>query len=341
MDLHIVWFVLIAVLWTGYFALDGFDLGVGILLPFLGKGDTRRRIILNTVGPHWDGNEVWLITAGGATFAAFPGWYATLFSGFYLPLFLILIALILRGIAFEFRSKDENPRWRSLWDWCAFIGSLVPALLWGVAFANFLRGVPISADLQYAGGFWNLLNPFALVGGLVSLSGFVLYGALFLSLKTTGELQEQARKTAWRFWPVAVFLFAVFSISSYFATDVLNKIGVNPGVIPIGAALTLLTVGWFIRNRREGWAFSMLALTIVFSMASIFIYLYPNVLISRGNPANNLTIYNVSSSPATLRLMAIIAAIFVPIVLAYQGWSYRVFRKRIGETAEDIKGLKY
>ena len=180
MDLNIVWFILIAVLWTGYFALDGFDLGVGILLPFLGKDDTRRRIILNTIGPHWDGNEVWLITAGGATFAAFPGWYATLFSGFYLPLFLILIALILRGIAFEFRSKDENPRWRSLWDWCAFNGSLVTAILWGVAFANFIRGVPIDGELQYAGGFWNLLNPFALLGGLVSVTGLILYGSAFL-----------------------------------------------------------------------------------------------------------------------------------------------------------------
>jgi len=341
MDLNIVWFVLIAVLWTGYFALDGFDLGVGILLPFLGKDDTKRRIILNTIGPHWDGNEVWLLTAGGATFAAFPGWYATLFSGFYFPLFLILIALILRGIAFEFRSKDENPHWRSLWDWCAFVGSLIPALLWGVAFANFVRGVPISADLQYAGGFWNLLNPFALLGGLVSLTGFTLYGAVFLSLKTTGDLLEKTRKTAWRMWPVVVMVLIAYTVASYFATDVLAILGINPGVVPIGAVLALLASGWFIRNRREGWAFTLLALTVIFVMATIFIELFPNVLISLGNPANNLTIYNVSSSPTTLRLMTIIAAIFVPVVLAYQGWSYWVFRKRISEKPEDIQALKY
>lgn len=341
MALNVVWFVLIAILWTGYFVLDGFDLGVGILLPFLGKNDTRRRIILNTIGPHWDGNEVWLLTAGGATFAAFPGWYATLFSGFYLPLFLILIALILRGISFEFRSKDENPRWRSLWDWCAFAGSLVPALLWGVAFANFVRGVPIDANLQYAGGFWNLLNPFALLGGLVSLSSFTLYGALFLSLKTTGHLLENSRKTARRLWPIVVIVVMAYVITSYFATDVINTLGINPGVIPIASILTLLTSGWFLRNRREGWAFTLIALTIVFSMATIFIQLFPNVLLSLGNPANNLTIYNVASSQATLKLMTIVAAIFVPIVLAYQVWTYWIFRKRISEKPEDIQALKY
>lgn len=341
MDLNTVWFILIAVLWTGYFALDGFDLGVGILLPFLGKNDIKRRIILNTIGPHWDGNEVWLLTAGGATFAAFPGWYATLFSGFYLPLFLILIALILRGIAFEFRSKDEDPRWRSLWDWCAFAGSLVPALLWGVAFANFVRGVPISADLQYAGGFWNLLNPFALLGGLVSLTGFTLYGAVFLSLKTTGDLLENARKTARRLWPVTVAVMVAYSAVAYFEIDVISILGINPGVIPIGSIIALLLAGWFIRNRREGWAFSMLALTVIFVVMTIFIELFPNVLISLNNPANNLTIYNVASSPKTLRLMTIIALIFVPIILAYQGWSYWIFRKRISDKPEDIRALKY
>ncbi len=341
MDLNTVWFILIAILWTGYFALDGFDLGAGILLPFLGKDDTKRRIILNTIGPHWDGNEVWLITAGGATFAAFPGWYATLFSGFYLPLFLILVALILRGVAFEFRSKDENPLWRKLWDWCAFVGSLIPALLFGVAFANFVRGVPIDAQLQYAGGFWNLLNPFALLGGLVSLTGFTLYGALFLTIKTSGTLMEAAQKIAWRMWLVVVIIFATYTISSYFVLDVVNKLGINPGVPPIFAALALLSAGWFIRNQQDGWAFTMAALTIILSMTTIFIELYPNVLVSLGNPANNLTIYNVSSSQTTLRLMSIIAIIFVPIVLAYQAWAYRIFRKRISDSPEDIKSLKY
>lgn len=341
MDLNTIWFVLIAILWTGYFALDGFDLGAGILLPFLGKDDTKRRIILNTIGPHWDGNEVWLITAGGATFAAFPGWYATLFSGFYLPLFLILVALILRGVAFEFRSKDENPLWRKLWDWCAFVGSLIPALLFGVAFANFVRGVPIDAQLQYAGGFWNLLNPFALLGGLVSLTGFTLYGALFISIKTSGNLMEAARKLAGQMWFVVMAIFAVFAISSYLSVDIVNKDFIISGAPLILAVLALLGSGWFIRRKKDGWAFAMAALTIILSMTTIFIELYPNVLVSLGNPVNSLTIYNVSSSQTTLRLMSIVAIIFVPIVLVYQAWAYRLFRKRLSDSPEDIKSLKY
>ncbi|MEN6410659.1 MAG: cytochrome d ubiquinol oxidase subunit II, partial [Anaerolineaceae bacterium] len=207
MSLETIWFILIAVLFTGYFILEGFDFGVGILLPFLGKDDLKRRVLINTIGPHWDGNEVWLITAGGAMFAAFPGWYATLFSGFYLPLFLILIALIFRGVAFEFRSKDDRPLWRSFWDWAIFFGSLIPALLWGVALANFIRGVPIDASMNYTGGFWNLLNPYALVGGFVSLLGFTLQGAIFLSLRTTDFIHEGARKIVNALWlPVALLL---------------------------------------------------------------------------------------------------------------------------------------
>src|SRR5512141_1185399 len=204
MDLNTLWFILIAVLWIGYFALEGFDMGVGILLPFIGKTDLKRRVMINTIGPHWDGNEVWLLTAGGATFAAFPNWYATLFSGFYLALFLLLLALIVRGVAFEFRSKDENRRWRALWDGCIFAGSLVPALLIGVAFGNLVRGVPIDAQMNYVGGFFNLLNPYALLAGLATLSSFTLYGAIFLALKTDGELRQRAQKAAGRLWPVVV-----------------------------------------------------------------------------------------------------------------------------------------
>ncbi|HMD88472.1 MAG TPA: cytochrome d ubiquinol oxidase subunit II, partial [Anaerolineaceae bacterium] len=233
MDLNTLWFILIAILYIGYFILEGFDFGVGILLPWLGKNDIQRRVIINTIGPHWDGNEVWLITAGGATFAAFPIWYATLFSGFYMPLFLMLLALIVRGVAFEFRSKDDNPRWRSLWDWAIFGGSLLPSILWGVAFANIVRGVPIDSGLNYVGGFWNLLNPYALLGGLVTLSGFVLQGSVFLALKTSGEISENARRTAMRFWLPTLVILVAFTVASYFATDILSKLGVNPGPIPI------------------------------------------------------------------------------------------------------------
>jgi cytochrome d ubiquinol oxidase subunit II len=336
MDLQIVWFILIAILYIGYFALDGFDLGVGILLPFLAKDDLRRRVIINTIGPHWDGNEVWLITAGGATFAAFPNWYATLFSGFYFPLLLILLALIVRGVSFEFRSKDGNPRWRSFWDWSIGISSFVPALLWGVAFANFIRGVPIDQNMMYVGGFWNLLNPYGLIGGLASLTGLTLYGAVFISLKTTGDLLTSAQKVAWRLWPISIGVLFVFTISTYLFTDVLSRIGVNPGPIPIGAVLAMLGAGHFTYTRKSGWAFILILLSVILSVASIFLNLYPNVLISSLNSEWSLTIYNSSSSPYTLGVMSIVALIFIPIILAYQGWTYWVFRKRIELKSESL-----
>ena len=329
MDLNTLWFILVGVLYIGFFVLEGFDLGVGILLPFLGKDETRRRVIINTIGPHWDGNEVWLLTAGGATFAAFPSWYATLFSGFYFPLFLILIALIVRGVAFEFRSKHDDPNWRKLWDWCIFFGSAVPALLFGVAFANFVRGVPIDQEMIYVGGFWNLLNPFALLGGLVSLCGFILHGAVFLSLKTTDELLKSAQSAARRMWLPTLVVLSGFIVATYLSTDVLKRLGVNPGVIPIGAALSLLAAGYFIYARRSGWAFFLTTLAIVFAGATIFLELYPRVLVSSLDPNYSLTIYNASSSPYTLKVMSIVALVFVPIVLAYQGWTYWVFRKRV------------
>lgn len=337
MDLNTLWFILITILYMGYFVLEGFDFGVGILLPFLGKDDDRRRVLLNTIGPHWDGNEVWLITAGGATFAAFPHWYATLFSGFYLPLFLLLLALIVRGVGLEFRSKLESPRWRAAWDWAICIGSFVPALLWGVAFANFIKGVPIDASMNYVGGFWNLLNSYALLGGLVSLFGFTLHGAIYLSLKTTGELVEEARRVAMRVWPLTLLVLAAFTVVTYLNTDIVSKLGVNPGPVPIGAVVALLVVGWFIRGRRDGWAFFFTSTAIILSVATIFLALYPRVLVSSLDPAWNLTIYNTASSAYTLRVMSIIALVFVPVVLFYQGWSYWVFRKRISGKAETLE----
>jgi len=336
MDLNILWFILIGVLYIGYFVLEGFDLGVGILLPFLGKDDHKRRIIINTIGPHWDGNEVWLITAGGATFAAVPNWYATLFSGVYLPLFLILLALIVRGVAFEFRSKDDDPRWRSLWDWAIFVGSLIPALLWGVAFTNFIKGVPIDQTMTYVGGFWNLLNPYALLGGLVSLSGFILHCALFLNLKIAGNLGEAALNAAKKVWIPTIVVLALFVIATYFFPDVLNKLGVNPGPIPIFAPITLLLAGYFINIKRSGWAFVMTGLSILLATSTIFIILFPRVMVSSINPEFSLTIYNAASSPYTLTVMAIVALIFLPFVLGYQVWAYWVFRKRVSQKVEDL-----
>lgn len=336
MDLQIIWFVLIAVLFIGYFVLDGFDMGVGILLPFLGKDNLRRRIMINTIGPHWDGNEVWLLTAGGAMFAAFPNWYATLFSGFYLPLFFMLLALIVRGVAFEFRGKHDSPRWVRAWDWCIFIGSLLPAFLWGVAFANFVRGVPIDAKMNFVGSVLDLLNPFALTGGLVSLFGFTLHGSIFLLLKTSGPLVDETRRFALRLWLPTLIVLVGYTIFSYFETDAYTKLGINPGPVPIGAVLALLISGWLVRVKRDGWAFTMTSLSILFSVATIFMELFPRVLISSLNPQWSLTIQNSSSSPYTLQVMAIVALIFVPLVLVYQGWSYWVFRKRITHKPEDL-----
>ncbi len=331
MDLNTLWFVLVAILYSGFFVLEGFDFGVGILLPVLGKDDLKRRIMVNTIGPFWDGNEVWLLTAGGATFAAFPEWYATLFSGFYLALFLVLLALIVRGVAFEFRSKDHHPRWRALWDWCIFFGSLLPALLFGVAFANLIRGVPIDAAMNYVGNFGDLLSWYALFGGLASLTMFILHGAIYLTLKTTGDLQERSHKIAFRLWPATILLLLLFFVGTYFQTDIIDQLGVNPGIVPISAGIAILLVGPLLRARRDGWAFGMTFVTILFSVATIFLILYPRVMVSSLDPAYSLTIYNSSSSDYTLRIMTIIALILVPFVLAYQAWSYWVFRKRVTE----------
>lgn len=329
LDLNTIWFILVTVLFIGYFILEGFDFGVGILLPFLGKDDQDRRLLINTIGPFWDGNEVWLITAGGAIFAAFPNWYATMFSGFYLALVLMLFALIFRGVAFEFRSKDKYPAWRTTWDWAIFFGSFVPALLWGVALGNLLRGVPIDQNMIYVGGFFNLLNPYALLGGVTTLAIFILQGALFLGLKTSGEMMDRAVAATKKVGPVATVLVFLFVVAGYFFTDAFARLGINPGLIPIAAGGTLLAAGWFVHHDQPGWAFIMNCLAILFSTVTIFMSLYPRVIVSSLNPDWSLTVYNASSSPYTLRLMTIVALIFVPIVLAYQGWSYWVFRERL------------
>lgn len=335
MDLGVLWFLLIAVLFIGYFILEGFDFGVGMLMPFLGKKDNERRAFINTIGPHWDGNEVWLITAGGATFAAFPHWYATLFSGFYIPLFLLLVGLIFRGVAFEFRSLDESSRWRTAWDWIIFAGSLVPSLLLGIAFSNLARGVPIDANMEYAGGFWNLLNPYALLGGITLIICFLVYGALYLSLKTTGVLQERARSAAKKLWLPMVVLLFVFIVATYFATDLLS-LGINPGLLPVFAGITALLAGFFILKKREGLAFSMMAVGLASAFATVFRIMYPRVMISSLNPEWSITIQEAASSEITLRIMTYVAIVFVPLVIAYQVWVYWLFRRRVETDPEKL-----
>ena len=330
MELSSVWFFLIAVLFIAFFFLEGFDYGVGILLPFLGRDDRERRVILNTIGPHWDGNEVWLITAGGAMFAAFPNWYATMFSGFYLALVLMLLALIVRGVGFEFRSKVESAGWRKAWDWLIFVGSLVPALLWGVALANIVRGVPIDENMTYVGDFFYLLNPFALVGGLTTLTTFILHGAIFLALKTEDEIAARAHQVAARVWPATMIVIVVLVALTYFETDVFQRLGVNPGLDALGAGLAMLAAGYFIRERQHGWAFGMMGLNILLAVSAVFRGLYPRVMVSSLNPDWSLTVSNASSSEYTLSVMLLVVLILLPIVLVYQAWSYWVFRQRIG-----------
>ncbi|MCG2739339.1 MAG: cytochrome d ubiquinol oxidase subunit II [Syntrophaceae bacterium] len=338
MDLNTVWFILVTVLFIGFFFLEGFDYGVGILLPFLGKKDEERRAIINTIGPVWDGNEVWMLTAGGALFASFPHVYATLFSGFYLALVLMLAALILRGVAFEFRSKREDPAWRKRWDWAIFIGSFLPALLWGVTVGNLMRGVAIDGNMNYWGGLLPLLNPFSILGGLVFVALFTMHGANYLSLKTEGEVEKRAKDVAFKAWIAATVLTVAFVVWTFFATDILTKPGIN-GLIPAAlAAVALLTVGWFGKNGKYGWAFVSGSLTVVFATIMVFAGLFPRILISTLDPSFSLDIWNASSTPYTLTVMTIVAVIFVPIVLAYQIWTYRVFRQRV---KTDPKTLVY
>ena len=335
--LQILWFILIAVLWIGFYFLEGFDFGVGMLLPFIGKTDIERRTIINTIGSVWDGNEVWLLTAGGATFAAFPHWYATMFSGFYLALFLLLVGLIIRGISFEYRSKDAAPAWRSRFDWMIAIGSFLASVLLGAAFANLARGVPINADKMFTGNLFTLLNPYGLLGGVTTVAIFLLHGANFLGLKLDGTLRERVNVAAKRIWVVTSLLYIVLGIWTYIA-GFWNRGMVNPGVIPIAAVVVLLLTGYFLNRKMEGWAFIMTALNIVLTQVTFFTMTFPNVMLSSTNPDWSLTVYNASSSQYTLTVMSIVALIFVPIVLAYQGWTYYMFRKRI---STDKKTLVY
>jgi cytochrome bd ubiquinol oxidase subunit II len=329
MTLATFWFILIAILWTGYFILEGFDFGVGILLPVLGRDNANRRLMINAIGPVWDGNEVWLLTAGGATFAAFPLWYASMFSGFYLALLIILVALIIRGVCFEFRGKVDSPRWRARWDMAIVFGSALPALLWGVAFANIVRGVPLNAQHVYTGNLLTLLNWYGLLGGVTTLVLFALHGAIFLALKTTGDLRARARNWAVRLGFAAVPVAAGFLAATQAAHG-------KPGAdVTAGlAAVALLGATWAVLRGREGWAFTGTAVTLALSVATLFADLWPNVLPSATAAAYSLTVTNASSSHYTLTVMTWVAVIFTPVVLAYQAWTYWVFRKRL--TPADI-----
>lgn len=324
MDLAVLWFGIVNFFFVGYFVLDGFDFGVGMALPFLGRDDTDRRVMINTIGPVWDLNETWVIVGGAALFAAFPEWYATLFSGFYLALLLILLALIARGVSFEYRHQRPDARWKRWFDGMIVVGSALPAFLWGVAFANIVQGVALNAHHDYTGTLFDLLNGYALLGGLTTLLLFFTHGVVFVSLKTDGDLRVRARKLATRSGAAAIVVAAVF-----LGWTALNHFSPVFLALAIFAAVALIA-SWIANLRgAEGWSFGFMAATIALAVVSLFAALFPNVMPSSPNPENSLTIANASSSDTTLSIMTWVAAIFLPLILVYQGWTYWIFRKRV------------
>lgn len=330
MDLVTTWFLAIAVLWTGYLVLEGFDFGVGVLLRVISRDDTDRRVMINSIGPVWDGNEVWMITAVGAMFAAFPAWYASMLSGFYLLVFAILVALIVRGLAFEYRGKADTDQWRAWWDRAICYGSAVPAVLWGVIFANLVRGLAMDADHVVTAGLLDLFTPYTVLGGVTTLSLFTLHGAVFLSLKTGGTVRSRARVAALRTATVAVpatLLFLAWTQAAH------GEAWTLPVVALAGA--TLVSGMLLVALGREGWSFAATAVTVGLLSVTLFGSLYPMVLPSTTDPAHSLTIDNAASAPYTLTVMTWLAVVFLPLVLTYQAWSYWVFRRRV--TREHIE----
>lgn len=343
MSLESVWFVLIGFLWGGYFLLEGFDFGVGMLLPVLPRDERQRGVMFESIGPVWDGNEVWVVIAAGATFAAFPAWYATLFSGFYIALLLILVLLIVRVVSFEWREKRDGVRWRTTWLWANTVGSLGAPFLWGVVLANLVHGVPLNASHDFAGDFFDLFSGYTVAAGLAVVAIFALHGATYLTLRTVGYFRELAARAS-RLLAIPAVVLGIGTVAWTVAVaHDRNSRGVLPTAIP--AALTgivlVLTLG-FSYLRRTGWAFTATALATVGFVATIFTGLYPRVLVSHPTFANSLTISNAASGHYLLKVITIVAAIFVPLLLLYQGWTYYVFRKRLsGEAvATPLAGLR-
>ncbi len=319
------WYIVITILWTGFFILEGFDFGVGMLHTVIGTDEAGRRAAINTIGPLWDGNEVWLIVAAAGMFAAFPGWYATMFSAYNLALVLLLAALIVRGVAFEYRGKRDAARWRRTWDVLLTVGSVLAPLLIGVALGGLLHGLPINSAQNFTGSFWDLLQPYALFTGVTLVLICLLHGATFMCLKTTGDMRERSWQVARRVAPVtgaAVIAFIIWTHVTASTTFFLN-------VIELLAVLAVIAAVWLVYEHREGFAFAATTVTIGSCIISLFVDLYPNVMVSSTNPAYNLTVHNTASNPYSLKVMTVVVIIFLPVVLAYQTWTYYVFRRRI------------
>ena len=328
MGLSIFWFVLVALFWTGFFVLEGFDFGVGMLHTVVGRNDEERQLALDSIGPLWDGNEVWLIVAGASMFAAFPGWYATMFSALYLPLVLILVALILRGVSFEYRDKRDSSRWRQTWSTLMTVSSLVAPLLIGVGLGDLLHGLPIDSQQEFTGTPLDLVSPYSLFVGVTIVALCVVHGATFLALKVDGPVRARAHTIARASGPVAALAVLGYVIWTQTLIG-----GVLPGLVPILAILAALSTALLVQRRLEGWAFASTTVAMAASVSTIFLSLYPRVMVSSTNPAYDLTIQNTSSSSYALTVMTIFAAVLFPLVLVYQGWTYYVFRRRLGGTA--------
>lgn len=331
MSVNELWFLLIAVLWAGYFMLEGFDFGVGILLRPIGRTEPGRRVLINTIGPVWDGNEVWVITAAGAMFAAFPQWYATMFSGGYLPMMAILVCLIVRGVAFEYRAKGTTARWRRNWDVAISICSLLPAVLWGVLFGALVHGLPLRADHEYAGGIGGLLSPFGLLTGLLTLAMFTFHGAVFLSLKTALQVRERARRLAMPMGTIATVGYLVVVIWMQQIRGGIDDLQLGAVSLTVGlaGAAAMAAAVWLSVIGRDGWAFLASAVAVVALVAAIFTALFPLVVPSTADPLGTLDIHNAASSSYTLTVMSWIGLALLPFVVGYQAWSYWVFRRRI------------
>lgn len=329
LSLNELWFVLIAVLFTGFFFLEGFDFGVGMATQLLARDNSTRRVLINTIGPFWDANEVWLITAAGAMFAAFPHWYSTLFSGYYIFLTFILLALIVRGVAFEFRSKLDSAGWRKVWDAAIFIGSIVPPFLFGMIFASLAKGMPIGSDMELSAGFTDFINGYTLWGGLTITGLCLLHGLTFISLRTTDEIRSKARKTALRLLPFQAVLLTVLTVWTYLSTDLFKQHLVLLTITVIAGIWSVVFARHFLIHGKEGWSFAMTSTLMAVTTASLFIGLFPRVMISSLDSAYHLTILNAASSPYTLKAMTIVVVTLLPFVLGYQIWSYFVFRKRV------------
>jgi cytochrome d ubiquinol oxidase subunit II len=335
MTLEIFWFCLIAVLWGGYFVLEGFDFGVGMLLPFLPRDEGERGAMLRTIGPVWDGNEVWLVVAGGATFAAFPAWYGTMFSGFYLALLLILFFLIIRVVSFEWREKGEGTRWRGVWMWANAIGSTGIPLVWGIGLSNLLYGLPLDSDGEYSGGFWDLFTGYTVLGGIAFVLLFAFHGASFLTLRTTGDLCQRARRAARTLAVPAVAVGGGYLIWTVAVAIDRNDKDVFPPVLPAAIAIVALVLAAIlVYAGRSGTAFAMTAVGTLAAVATLFTSLYPRVMVSNPDFGNSLTVSGAASAHYTLAVMSVVAAIFVPVILLYQGWTYYVFRARV--TGEEV-----